>query len=98
MQAREDYERFGKPIREVEVQWDIDDNKCAHCVEKPCLKSCPVEAIYLDPNGNIRIHDSCFGCVLCRNECPYDAITMTTKIAEPIKENVPNIWENSDRE
>ena len=91
MQAREDYERFGKPIREVEVQWDIDDNKCAHCVEKPCLKLCPVEAIYLDPNGNIRIHDSCFGCVLCRNECPYDAITMTTKIAEPIKENVPNI-------
>lgn len=87
----EEYERFGKSIREVEVQWDIDDNKCAHCKDKPCIESCPIDAIYLDPNGNIRLHDSCFGCVLCRNACPYDAIIMETKIAEPIKENIPNI-------
>ena len=62
----EGYERFGKSIREVEVQWDIDDNKCAHCADKPCISSCPIDAVYLDPNGNIRLRDSCFGCVLCK--------------------------------
>lgn len=86
-----DYDRYGKAIREVEVQWDIDDNKCLNCVNKPCIEACPIDAVYLDPNGNIRLHDTCFGCVLCRNSCPYDAITMDTKLAEPIKENVPNI-------
>ena len=86
-----DYDRYGKSIREVEVQWDIDDLKCAQCVDKPCMESCPIDAIYKDPNGNIRLHDTCFGCILCRNACPYDAITMVTTIAEPIKENVPNI-------
>ena len=40
----EGYERFGKSIREVEVQWDIDDNKCAHCADKPCISSCPIES------------------------------------------------------
>ncbi|MGZ7210275.1 MAG: 4Fe-4S binding protein, partial [Methanobacterium sp.] len=27
--------------------------------------------------------EKCFGCVLCREACPYDAITMKTTLAEP---------------
>ncbi len=81
-----------KPLREVEVDYEIDHEKCRECREKPCLNSCPVDAIHMDPDtGEIEIDDKCFGCVLCREACPYDAITMRTTLAEPIRENIPVI-------
>lgn len=87
------YSKTPRPIRDVEVEYSIDQSKCDICVEKPCLTSCPIGAIFLDSNDNdhTKIKSTCFGCVLCRNACPYDAITMETKMAPPIKENVPNI-------
>jgi len=81
-----------KPIRDVDVDYDIDNSKCAICKDKPCLKACPVEAIYIDCDDNLtKINEKCFGCVLCRESCPFDAIDMKTKLSEPIRENVPNI-------
>ncbi len=62
------------------------------CKERPCLQSCPVEAVHeVPPNKNIEIDDKCFGCVLCREACPYDAIKMETTLSQPVRENVPNI-------
>lgn len=83
-----------KPLREVDVDYNIDNTKCSKCVDKPCLKSCPVEAIFLNEDDIVDINEDCFGCVLCRNACPYDAIEMTTTFAEPVRENVPNINRN----
>lgn len=81
-----------KPLREVEVDYEIDNSKCEICKDKPCLKACPVEATYIDTeNGLTKINEKCFGCVLCREACPYDAIKMETKLSEPIRENIPNI-------
>lgn len=81
-----------KPLREVEVEYEIDNAKCEICKDKPCLKTCPVEAIYIDSEDNyIKINEDCFGCVLCRETCPYDAIKIKTKLTDPIRENIPNI-------
>jgi energy-converting hydrogenase A subunit Q len=81
-----------KPLREVEVDYEIDHNKCQECKDRPCLKSCPVDAVHeIPPDKHIEIDDKCFGCVLCREACPYDAIRMRTILSEPIRENVPNI-------
>ncbi len=81
-----------KPLREVEVDYEIDRSKCEECKDRPCLKSCPVDAVHeIPPDKHIEIDDKCFGCVLCREACPYDAIKMRTILSEPIRENVPNI-------
>ncbi len=86
------YTKTPRPLRDVEVESSIDQTKCAKCVDKPCLESCPIEAIYMDSiDGFVKIKSTCFGCVLCRNACPYDAIHLEVDIADPIKENVPNI-------
>jgi energy-converting hydrogenase A subunit Q len=76
----------------VEVAYEIDRSKCEECKDRPCLLSCPVEAVHeMPPDQRIEIDDKCFGCVLCREACPYDAIKMETTLSEPIRENVPNI-------
>ncbi len=54
---------------------------------KPCLESCPIEAIYVDPNdGFTKIKSTSFGCVLCRNACPYDAIHMDVNMQNQLRE------------
>lgn len=81
-----------RPLRDVEIDFEIDNEKCMNCPDKPCLNSCPIEAIYLDSADNlVKLNENCFGCVLCTNSCPYDAIHITKKLADPIRENVPNI-------
>lgn len=83
-----------KPLREVSVDFEIDNNKCSSCSDKPCLKSCPVDAIYLNEDNIVDINEDCFGCILCRKACPYDAIKMETTFSEPKRENIPNINPN----
>ncbi len=74
------------------MAYEIDKSKCEQCKERPCLQACPVEAVHeIPPEKYIEIDDKCFGCVLCREACPYDAIRMETTLAEPVRENVPNI-------
>ena len=86
------YTKTPRPLRYVDVDYLIDQTKCANCKDKPCLNSCPIDAIYTDEDeGLIKIKNTCFGCVLCRNACPYDAISLDVHMDPPIKENVPNI-------
>ena len=85
--------KCNRPLREVEVEYEIDEDKCEICSEKPCLNVCPVDAIDTNPENasSILINEKCFACVLCREICPYDAITIESKFADPIREVVPNI-------
>ena len=86
------YTKTPRPLRYVDVDYLIDQTKCADCKDKPCLSSCPIDAIYTDEDdGLIKIKNTCFGCVLCRNACPYDAISLDVHMDPPRKENVPNI-------
>ena len=39
-----------KPIRDVHIDYEIDDEKCMNCLDKPCLNVCPINSIYLDSN------------------------------------------------
>ena len=86
------YTKTPRPLRHVDVDYLINHTKCENCADKPCLSSCPIDAIYMDDvDGLVKIKNTCFGCVLCRNACPYDAISLDVQMDPPIKEEVPNI-------
>lgn len=87
----DDYTKCARPLRDVDVEYTINQSKCDKCKDKPCLEACPIDAIFLDDENHTKINPTCFGCVLCRNACPYDAIKIESHFAPPIKENVPNI-------
>lgn len=48
---------------------------CNHCIEAPCLKSCPSGAYSMDLVTGAVIHDAdkCIGCKYCTWACPFDA-------------------------
>ena len=86
------YTKTPRPLRHVDVDYVIDQTRCEDCKDKPCLGSCPIDAIYIDnEDGFVKIRNTCFGCVLCRNACPHDAISLDVHMDPPLKENVPNI-------
>ena len=41
------YTKTPRPLRHVDVEYVIDQTRCAKCEEKPCLQSCPIDAVYL---------------------------------------------------
>lgn len=47
---------------------------CKHCLDAPCVKSCPVEALHYD-NDTIQLDSTrCIGCKSCLVACPFGAI------------------------
>jgi Fe-S-cluster-containing dehydrogenase component len=54
---------------------------CQHCVDAPCIQSCPVEAIYTRDDGLVIIDPKkCTGCRLCVDSCPYGTIYFNTQL------------------
>ena len=54
---------------------------CQHCYDAPCIKGCPVTAIYTRPDGLVIIDPKkCTGCRLCLDACPYGAIYFNTQL------------------
>jgi molybdopterin-containing oxidoreductase family iron-sulfur binding subunit len=46
--------------------------QCHQCANPPCVKVCPVEATWQEPDGITVIdYDWCIGCRYCEAACPY---------------------------
>ena len=48
--------------------------QCHQCANPPCVKACPVEATWQEPDGITVIdYNWCIGCRYCMAACPYEA-------------------------
>jgi Fe-S-cluster-containing dehydrogenase component len=57
--------------------------QCQQCRNPPCVKVCPVQATWKEPDGIVVIdYDWCIGCRCCMSACPYGARHMNW--AEPV--------------
>ncbi|MBF0155351.1 MAG: 4Fe-4S dicluster domain-containing protein [Magnetococcales bacterium] len=46
--------------------------QCQQCENPPCVRACPVEATWQEPDGIVVIdYDWCIGCRYCMAACPY---------------------------
>jgi len=49
--------------------------RCNHCANPPCVRICPVTAMYQRIDGIVDFDPNlCIGCKACMQACPYDAI------------------------
>ncbi|HLP61717.1 MAG TPA: 4Fe-4S dicluster domain-containing protein [Candidatus Deferrimicrobium sp.] len=47
---------------------------CQMCKNPPCVKTCPVEATWQEPDGLVVVdYNWCIGCRCCMASCPYSA-------------------------
>ncbi len=48
--------------------------QCHQCRNAPCVKVCPVQATWQEPDGIVTVdYDWCIGCRYCEAACPYHA-------------------------
>jgi molybdopterin-containing oxidoreductase family iron-sulfur binding subunit len=67
--ARQGYE--GTVPRPGKVYMPVS---CQHCANPPCVRACPVNATWREPDGIVVVdYDWCIGCRYCEAACPYGA-------------------------
>jgi len=67
---------------------------CMHCVDPVCMIGCPTGAIHREGvNGQVGINpDTCIGCSVCAQSCPYGTIQM---VALRDEEGLPIVTEET---
>ena len=71
-------------IEKSSIKIKDDITVCNQCGE--CINICPVEALYRDKSGVVRINKSiCVGCFMCVGFCPELAMCMNNDYIEPFK-------------
>jgi Fe-S-cluster-containing dehydrogenase component len=63
----------GPEIRGDRVYQSFISIACMHCEEAPCIRVCPMSAIYKHTQTSITLVDrgKCIGCKVCLWVCPY---------------------------
>ena len=57
------------------VRRSFQVTRCNHCANPPCVRICPVTAMYQRSDGIVEFDpEICIGCKACLQACPYDAI------------------------
>ena len=57
-----------------ELKLEIQSQRCNHCSDTPCVRTCPTGASHIAEGGIVLVtHDECIGCKACIVSCPYDA-------------------------
>src|SRR6266508_3451603 len=58
-----------------DVRRHFQVTRCNHCANPPCVRICPVSAMYQRSDGIVEFDPSiCIGCKSCMQACPYDSI------------------------
>src|SRR5688500_15431641 len=58
-----------------DVRRHFQVTRCNHCANPPCVRICPVTAMYQRADGIVEFDPQvCIGCKACLQACPYDAI------------------------
>lgn len=58
-----------------DVRRNFQVTRCNHCENPPCVRICPVTAMYQRDDGIVEFDPAaCIGCKACMQACPYDAI------------------------
>lgn len=67
--------------------WSIEPNTCRQCIDAPCMKACPVGAIYPDELTSVRLldQDKCIGCGACVTACPFKMPRIDPEIGKSTK-------------
>ena len=73
--------------------------QCHQCADAPCVKVCPVEATWTEPDGiTVVDYDWCIGCRYCEAACPYWARRFNFSQPEIPKDQInPNMGYLSNR-
>lgn len=84
-------EKPGVAWNHVELrEWDDGEtahrsylpHACMHCVDAPCVAACSTGASYAREDGIVVVdYDTCTGCGMCLEACPYGARTINTNDA-----------------
>jgi Fe-S-cluster-containing dehydrogenase component len=67
--------KYTETGRYPDTQRHFQVTRCNHCTNPPCVRICPVGAMYQRDNGIVEFDSAeCIGCKGCLQACPYDAI------------------------